>query len=198
MTTGIDSTGTVCSQCQETLPLPTNSVDRTNLMAGSVECIVAKVEKDCSRHPGQWGVPSKIHLKMSTMVIMILLNFIMIIIQQVPLLPCLLNWSKTIIIATSFKRLTWHSNHLVVLVDGVIDVDHHELAWQPRQGHQQAKGDAVDIIDLTILNVQSNMLPGQTVSQILLPLPMIMIRNWALFAGLVSSSSSASRPSEVC
>ena len=32
-------------------------------------------------------------------------------------------------------------------MDGVIDVDHHQLACQPRQGHQQAKGDAVGIID---------------------------------------------------
>ena len=34
-----------------------------------------------------------------------------------------------------------HAYQLVVLVDRVIDVDHHELASQAGEGHQHPKGD---------------------------------------------------------
>ena len=36
-----------------------------------------------------------------------------------------------------------HAYQLVVLVDRVIDVDHHELASQAGEGHQHPKGDTV-------------------------------------------------------
>ena len=36
-----------------------------------------------------------------------------------------------------------HAYQLVVLVDRVIDVDHHELAGQAGEGHQHPKGDTV-------------------------------------------------------
>ena len=113
--------------------LPTNQP--TNLMAGSVKSIIAKVEKDCCQQPGQWRVPSKIHLWWSWSSSSSWLSS-----NRLISVSCLLNWDMS-------PRLTWYSNHLVVFVDGVIDVDHHELAGQARQGHQHAKGDAVGKFD---------------------------------------------------